>query len=130
MPPLGASVPPQGAVMVLNRWLLERDWCPPAGADAAVAGPIAVDRRWARTGRGRRWGADDAVVVGDGLDRARAAPRDSMRDDASRGVVGRLVDAAGGLGAAAGGRDAGVPDEPCLSPRVKRSTNSNELLKN
>ena len=28
MPPLGASVPPQGAVMVLNRWLLERDWCP------------------------------------------------------------------------------------------------------
>ena len=36
------------------------------------------------------------------MDRARAAPRDSMRDDASRGVVGRLVDA----DAAAGGRDA------------------------
>ena len=46
MPPLGASVPPQGAVMVLNRWLLERDWCPlepfAAAGPIAVAGPIAA----------------------------------------------------------------------------------------
>merc|ERR1719422_388934 len=67
-----------------NRWLLVRDCC--LLKPFAAAGPIAVDRRWARTGAG-----DGAVIVGDGLD----------------GV--------------------GVPDEPCLSPRVAISTNSNEL---
>ena len=36
-------------MMVLNRWLLER-WCPLE--PFAAAGPIAVDRRWARTGAG------------------------------------------------------------------------------
>ena len=101
-------------MLVLNRWLLGQDWCPLE--PFAAAGPIAVDRRWARAGavlplryvplhHGREppWEDfppkglrllgvdDDAVVVGDGLD--------------------------------------GVPDEPCLSPRVKRSTNSNELLR-
>ena len=76
--------------MMLNRWLLEQDWCPLE--PFAAAGPIAVDRRWARAGavlplryvplhHGREppWedfppkglrllgGDDDAVVVGDGL---------------------------------------------------------------
>ena len=63
--------------MMLNRWLLEQDWCPLE--PFAAAGPIAVDRRWARTG---------------------------------------AVD------------DAGVPDEPCLSPRhVEGSTNSSNLMR-
>merc|ERR1719277_1953841 len=87
---------------MLNRWLLEQDWCPLE--PFAAAGPIAVDRRWARAGavlplryvplhHGREppWEDfppkglrllgvdDDAVVVGD----ARAAA--GGRDAAARG---------------------------------------------